>query len=159
MAALEKMPGHPRLYRRKSTLYHRAAIPRDISETYPKSEETFSLRTNEHGEAVRRVRIAAVGVDQRFGKHRQWLATARSAPLDELPEDQINLMKKAYVHYLLDEDDEVRLEGFMEQEDRSTTFGGLSIFEAVDEALKDTRGMFEERSETVDAMREGTAAG
>ena len=34
MAALEKMPGHPRLYRRGTTYYHRAAIPKNIADSY-----------------------------------------------------------------------------------------------------------------------------
>jgi hypothetical protein len=38
VAALEKMPGHPRLYRRNATYYHRAAIPKDIADTYPKHD-------------------------------------------------------------------------------------------------------------------------
>ncbi|SLN74311.1 hypothetical protein ROA7450_04213 [Roseovarius albus] len=42
------MPGHTRLYRRGATYYHRAAVPVDIIATYPKSEETFSLRTKSY---------------------------------------------------------------------------------------------------------------
>ncbi|MEP3301265.1 MAG: DUF6538 domain-containing protein, partial [Roseibium sp.] len=46
------MSGHPRLYRRGATFYHRAAIPVDIKSSYPKAEETFSLRTKDFREAV-----------------------------------------------------------------------------------------------------------
>ncbi|MEQ8321851.1 MAG: hypothetical protein RH946_16425 [Rhodospirillales bacterium] len=46
------MPAHPRLYRRGATYYHRAAIPVDIKDTYPKSEETFSLGTKDHAEGL-----------------------------------------------------------------------------------------------------------
>ena len=60
------MAGHPRLYRRNATYYHRAAIPKDIAATYPKSEETFSLRTKDYQEAVKLVRIAAARVDALF---------------------------------------------------------------------------------------------
>ena len=42
------MSGHPRLYRRKATYYHRAAVPIDIRDTYPKTEETFSLKTKDY---------------------------------------------------------------------------------------------------------------
>ena len=62
MAALEKMPGHPRLYRRGAVYYHRAIVPKDIADTYSKVEETFSLKTKEHAEALRLVRVASVGV-------------------------------------------------------------------------------------------------
>jgi len=53
VSTLETMPGHTRLYRRGATYYHRAAIPKDIAKTYPKSEETFSLRTKDYREALR----------------------------------------------------------------------------------------------------------
>lgn len=55
MAVLEKMPNHPRLYRRGTTYYHRAAVPKDIADSYPKSEETFSLRTRDPREALQRI--------------------------------------------------------------------------------------------------------
>ncbi|WP_371808667.1 DUF6538 domain-containing protein [Ruegeria sp. HKCCD7221] len=50
------MPGHPRLYRRGSTYYHRAAVPKDLADSYGKVEETFSLRTKIRAEALVRVR-------------------------------------------------------------------------------------------------------
>ncbi|WP_411741981.1 DUF6538 domain-containing protein [Rhodobacter sp. TJ_12] len=49
------MPGHTRLYRRGAVYYHRAAVPTDIAATYGKREETFSLKTRDYAEAVRRV--------------------------------------------------------------------------------------------------------
>ncbi|MCB0271296.1 MAG: integrase, partial [Calditrichaeota bacterium] len=64
MAALEKMPGHTRLYRRGATYYHRAAVPKDIVKTYGRVEETFSLRTKDRAEALIRVKIEAVRVDK-----------------------------------------------------------------------------------------------
>lgn len=54
---MEKMPGHPRLHRRGSTYYHRAAIPVDIADSYPKTEETFSLKVKDYREALKLVRI------------------------------------------------------------------------------------------------------
>lgn len=116
MAALEKMPGHPRLYRRGTTYYHRAAIPKDIADSYPKSEETFSLKTKDHAEAVKKVRIAAVEVDQRFEEHRRRLKRSAAAPLDELTPDQIRLVHDTYYRHLMEEDEEVRLSGFVDLE-------------------------------------------
>ncbi len=66
MRTLEKMPGHSRLYRHGDAYYHRAAVTADIAATYPKTEETFSLRTKNHADAFRKVRFAAVEVNQRF---------------------------------------------------------------------------------------------
>jgi hypothetical protein len=80
VAGLEKMPGHPRLYRRGNTYYHRAAAPLDIVGTYGKREETFSLKTKDYAEAVRRVRRAAAEVDQKFTAHREYLKTAHPMP-------------------------------------------------------------------------------
>ncbi|MDX9860435.1 MAG: hypothetical protein RBS99_05910 [Rhodospirillales bacterium] len=51
--------------------YHRAAIPVDIADTYPKTEETFSLKTPDYQEALKLVRVAAVEVDKRFEQHRR----------------------------------------------------------------------------------------
>ena len=109
MTALEKMTGHPRLYRRNATYWHRAAIPRDIAATYPKSEETFSLRTKDYHEAIRRVRIAAVEVDERFAEHRR---REKAPVLDALSEDQLSHIYKTYYRYLLEEDEGVRTDGF-----------------------------------------------
>nr|WP_321442567.1 DUF6538 domain-containing protein [uncultured Cohaesibacter sp.] len=49
------MSGHPRLVRRNATYYHRVAVPVDIKDTYPKSEETFSLKTKDDQVALRLV--------------------------------------------------------------------------------------------------------
>ena len=64
------MSGHPRLYRRNGTYYHRAAVPKDIRYTYPKREELKSLGTKDYNEAVRLLRVEAARVDQLFDEHR-----------------------------------------------------------------------------------------
>lgn len=109
MAALEKMPKHPRLFRRNATYYHRAAIPKDIANTYPKREETFSLRTKDFEEARRLVRVAAVKVDQRFAEHRR----LKQQPTQlELTVDQLKLIHDVYYQHLLEEDEDTRLSGY-----------------------------------------------
>ncbi|QFT74013.1 Phage integrase family protein [Ruegeria sp. THAF33] len=121
MRTLEKMPGHPRLYRRGSTYYHRAAVPKDIADSYGKVEETFSLRTKNRAEALVRVRIEAARIDRLFEEHRRALSRQKEkdaeAPLEELTPIQIARAKQAYLHHLLDEDEEVRLEGFEDPDD------------------------------------------
>jgi len=74
------MHRHTRLYRRGAMYYHRAAPPSDVKNTYPKSEETFSLKANNYDEALRLLRIAAIQVDERFAVLRCMLTGA------ELPE-------------------------------------------------------------------------
>ena len=114
MSTLEKMPGHTRLYRRGATYYHRAAIPVDIADTYPKSEETFSLRTKDYSEALRLVKVKAVEVDERFEEHRRWLAVQSGPVTAESTPEQIQTVADAYYAYILDEDEQVRLDGFHE---------------------------------------------
>lgn len=109
---MEKVTGHPRLYRRGNTYYHRAAVPVDIADTYPKSEEVSSLRTRDYKEALKLVRIEAVRVDGLFAAHRQRLALEQQPPLQELTDEQIKRIEDVYYWHLLDEDEEVRLEQF-----------------------------------------------
>jgi hypothetical protein len=116
------MTGHTRLYRRGATYYHRAVVPKDILDTYGKREETFSLKTKDRSEALLRVRVGAVRVDRLFAKHRQERSRANPSALGpilvELSTDQIARAKQAYLHSLLDEDEEVRLDGFYDPEDQ-----------------------------------------
>ncbi|HLO76357.1 MAG TPA: DUF6538 domain-containing protein [Magnetospirillum sp.] len=106
------MPGHPRLYRRGAVYWHRAAVPVDIKDTYPKAEETFSLRTKDHREALKLVRIEAARVDRLFDDYRRRMALQAQPPLDNLTDEQIKRIGEAYYAALLDEDDEVRNEAF-----------------------------------------------
>lgn len=57
MRGLENMVGRTCLSRRGAVYYRRSAIPKDIAVTYPKAEETFSLKTRDYAEALRRVRM------------------------------------------------------------------------------------------------------
>jgi len=110
-----KVTGHPRLYRRGARYYHRAAIPLDIQDSYPKAEETFSLKTADYQEALRLVRKAAVEVDRKFDKHRHWIS-AQANPLDNLTDDQIDRLASLYHASLLDEDEDIRAGGIFEEE-------------------------------------------
>lgn len=111
------MPRHPRLIRRGTTYWHRAAIPVDIKATYPKTEETFSLRTKDAKEALILVRKAAADVDERFAAHRRKLAGSQTPPLRELSKAHLARMEELYYAHLLDEDDEVRLGGFYDEQE------------------------------------------
>lgn len=136
MATLEKMPGHPRLYRRNATYYHRAAIPTDIAATYPKSEETFSLRTKDYGEAVRLVRIAAAEVDRKFEDHRQRL---ERPTVRELTPEQLRHIQSVYYRSRLEEDGEVRVDGFSGYTTAKSFDAAIELHEVL---LADTRRQY-----------------
>lgn len=106
------MPAHPRLYRRGATYYHRAAIPVDIKGTYPKTEETFSLGTKDYQEALKRVRVEAVRVDGLFEEHRRRLVQQDQPALEDLTPEQVKHIEAVYYAYLLEADEEARLDGF-----------------------------------------------
>lgn len=108
------MPKHPRLMKRGNTYWHRASIPADIRSTYPKTEETFSLRTKEPKEALVLVRRAAAEVDQRFAVHRRQRALLGTPAVAELTKGQVARIEELYYIHLLDEDEQVRLDGFHE---------------------------------------------
>ena len=150
MEPLKSMPGHTRLYRRGAVYYHRAAVPQDIVTSYGKREETFSLKTRDHAEAVRRVRIAAVEVDRKFDEHRLKLARQQEPFLKELTPEQIATIKAVYLHHRLDEDEEIRVEGFEDIEGEGADRVLLSPQEF------DPRRTFEEYEELVGDMDEVT---
>lgn len=109
---MDNVPKHPRLVKRGSVYWHRAAVPSDIKSTYPKSEETFSPKTKDPAEAIRLVRKAAWEVDRRFEAHRRSLNVTRTT-VNELTVQQLEALERAYFNYLLEEDEEVRLDGFV----------------------------------------------
>ncbi len=123
------MPGHPRLHRRVATYYHRAAIPKDIKATYPKTEEKSSLRTTDFEEAKRRVRIEAARVDRLFDDHRKMLQQAKAQALQELTDNQIADIREVYYRHLLEEDEETRLEGFYDDDEPLPDAPALSFEE------------------------------
>ncbi|MEP5762798.1 MAG: DUF6538 domain-containing protein [Litoreibacter sp.] len=116
MSTLEKMSGHTRLYRRGATYYHRCIVPKDIVDGYGKIEETFSLKTKDHSDALKLVRIAAVKIDRKFEAHRRHLSDLASSQQETLSDTQIKDLSDQYFRSLLDEDDDTRLDGFSEKE-------------------------------------------
>ena len=166
---MEAMPKHPRLFRRGATYYHRAVVPQDLKATYPKTEETFSLKTIDYKEALRRVRIAAVEVDRRFEAHRRMLAeSGTKPPLKELADSDIKRVADAYFANLLEEDEETRLQGLVDEEDNEpcakiiTTDDPDRINQLVAASLTQ-RPSFENQEETacllLDAMKHDYARG
>ncbi len=105
------MPSHTRLFRRGNVWWHRGPIPRDLQDTYPKTEETFSLKTSDHKEALRRLPRAMAEVQERFEEHRRMLARQQEPALLELTPEQLKHIENVYYWHLMDEDEEVRLAG------------------------------------------------
>ena len=83
------MSGYPRLYRRGATYYHRAAVPVDIKDSYPKTEEVSSLKTKDRVEAMRLVRIEAARVDALFDEHRRQIQQQNEPQVRELTKEQM----------------------------------------------------------------------
>jgi integrase len=74
---------HPRLARRNATYYFRAKVPLDLLQHYtPKREIVYSLGTKDSQEAVERVRVESVRLDQEFAEARQRLSAAPRATLE-----------------------------------------------------------------------------
>lgn len=120
------MAGHTRLARRRAVYYHRATVPVDIKDSYPKTKETFALATRDYAEALRLVRLAAVEVDSRLDEHCRKTALERSAVLDDRTPAQIAVAKAAYCCHSLEEDEDIRLGGFVDLDDAGKITGGLS---------------------------------
>ncbi len=110
------MPMPPRLRKRGNRYHIHVAIPRDIQKTYPKTVETYSLGTSDYHEALKLLRKASAEVDDRFEEHRQHLARQQEPALAELSDAQIRHVEDVYFAHLLDEDDDVRLEGMTEDD-------------------------------------------
>ncbi|MGG9998916.1 DUF6538 domain-containing protein [Pseudovibrio ascidiaceicola] len=148
------MSGHTRLYRRGATYYHRAIVPADIKDTYPKTEEIRSLGTKDYREALRLVKIEAVKVDNRFDAHRAEIRRANQVKHEELSVEQIRNVGKVYHAYLLEEDEETRVEGF-EDEPREAVV--ITPDQDPNEVLKATgtrKESFEQQEEFNDESRE-----
>lgn len=100
---------------RKGVYYNRAAVPLDIRDTYPKTEEVFSLKTKDPREAVKLVRKAAAEVDARFDEHRR-RQNAVVTTRDELTDAELKAVEQAYYVYLLEANDQRRDTGFYDSE-------------------------------------------
>lgn len=147
MSDLEKMPSHTRLYRRNATYYHRAIVPKDILDSYGKTEETFSLRTKDHSEALQRIKVEAVRIDNGFEAHRQYLKRQSEPSLAELTPAHLEHIGKVYYAHLLDEDADSRLDGF----DEFTDTGGERVW--ISDQAEEPRQTFEEHQEAVDGLQ------
>lgn len=100
---------HPRLTKRGRMYWIRAKVPADLKAHYaPKTEIIYSLKTSDPREALEKVRIESVKVDQEFTTARRKLnADLRS----NLSDNEIERLAAIHFHTIMEEDEELRMEG------------------------------------------------
>lgn len=122
------MAKHPRLMLRGTVYYFRAKVPVDLLEDYsPKREICFSLRTRDPREALEKVRIESVRLDQEFAAQRRKLA---AQPLSTISDAEADRLGALHLHRLLYEDEELRFQGT----------GDAEVFAAVHTQVMDAGG-------------------
>src|SRR3569833_1686198 len=86
---------HPRLHKRRNTYYLRASFPADLAHLFNGKERWKSLRTNDHREALRRVRAASAAFDAEMDMLRD---KAGSPPANLSQREIVRLCGKLYHH-------------------------------------------------------------
>jgi integrase len=107
-----------RLHRRKGSrnYYFRAKVPVDLQDIYGKREIYFSLKTSDRQEALQRVHMESVKLDQEFAeKRRQRDAEA----VDKLSEIEVERITAIWRHEALQADEESRINGLSPTEFQS----------------------------------------
>lgn len=112
------MAKHPRLHRRPNSksYYFRAKIPTDLLDQYGgRKEVCFSLRTSDYREALKRVRVESVKLDQEFDEKRRSKAAegAQVAPpvADSISPLELARLIALFKHSVLQSDEEGRYAG------------------------------------------------
>lgn len=106
---MEELSKHPRLARRGQVYWFRAKVPADLRLHYaPKQEIIFSLRTRDLKEALEKVRVEAVKLDQEFAVARRKQA---ENPQTTLSDTEIERLSAIYLQQLMEEDEEARRYG------------------------------------------------
>ncbi|MFN3962757.1 MAG: DUF6538 domain-containing protein [Fimbriimonadaceae bacterium] len=109
---MEDVTIYPWLALRNRTYYLRAPVPADLRPSLGKAEIWKSLRTQDKRKAVDKLRTESAAVMAVFEEERRRQARLAEPPLEELSEAQIKIIGDAYFAHLLEEDEEVRLNGF-----------------------------------------------
>ena len=108
------MAKHPRLMKRGNVYWFRAKVPANLVEAYaPKREITFSLKTKDYREAITRLHIESLRVDQEFAAT---AAKASASPRLTLSDTEIQRLAAIHYHALLAENDDFRTHGTGETE-------------------------------------------
>lgn len=142
---MEKVAGHTNLFRRNATYYLRRRVPSDVLDSFGKKELCYSLKTKDYQEALKRIRIESAKVESQFEEHRQELKRLSSPPLDDLSSEQLQNIHDVYYQYILEEDDETRLEGFYRGEMTENPVPSFEEYkEDIDTFEQATRGGYAE---------------
>ncbi|MFC7050702.1 site-specific integrase [Emcibacter nanhaiensis] len=110
------MAKYPGLSKRGSRYQIRRKVPVDLIDVYaPKKEITYSLKTSDWTEALKRLNVENVKIDAEFDKKRMELEAANKPARSELTETEIRTIGRLYFAWLLSEDDEQRLKGITDE--------------------------------------------
>ena len=112
---MDEMSTYPWLTQRNGTYYLRAAVPNDIQESVGASEIWRSLRTKDKRVAVDRLRVKSAEIVSLFSKHRESLQRFASNIRNELTDDELQTIEDTYFAHIVEEDEELRLEGLNER--------------------------------------------
>ena len=113
------MPKQTYLHKRqKSAVYYfRCRIPNDLISSYDdKREITFSLKTRDHHEAMRRVSIEAGKLQTEFEKLRRSLVNAKNPPKPlNYTDAEIERLSLLWTRCILETDDKQRMDGYVDE--------------------------------------------
>ncbi len=109
------MAKHTRLHRRKNSRNYqfRAKVPIDLQDHYGKKEIKFSLRTGDYREALEKVRIESVKLDQEFATARRKLS---AVGVPGLSFNEIKRLAAISYHNEMKEDENRRRAGLSEKD-------------------------------------------
>lgn len=110
------LPKQTHLITRNGTYYFRRRIPLDLLPFYtPKLEILFSLKTKDLALANRLARAESVRLDDHFETLR---GNQTVTPQDAMSEEDIKKLSDAWIAHILEEDEEVRIEGLSDSDYR-----------------------------------------
>lgn len=108
------MASQTHLYLRNGVYYFRRRVPTDLLQHYhPKAELNYSLKTKDRREAERLARLEAVKLDGEFQAVRRNL---NASSIEVIAPQDIQNLANAWIAHILEEDEELRIEGLTERD-------------------------------------------
>lgn len=103
-----------------SRYYFRTRIPPDLQSHYGKSEICRSLGTSDRAQALQKVRLEKVKLDQEFSQIRAVLTVS---PIDELSSLEIERLAELHYAQVLEDDEFIRSDGRLSHGDVFNLYG------------------------------------